>query len=367
MIFSFLLISLSVLYSAFLMWCMYHWKKLKPIPFAASKVTVAVIVPVRNEEKNIINLLTAISKQRYDLFEILLVDDHSDDRTYEIAQKWIEANPGIQAKCIRSKGHSKKDAITSAVNEANAELIITTDADCRMGEDWIATIANYYSASNSKLISSPVIMDSGNSVLGKIQSAEYAGLTAIGAAAISAGIPMFCSGANLAFAKSSFKEVGGYSGSKSSSGDDTQLMRKIAKQGSGQISFLKDLNAATKTDTSENHLHFFEQRRRWAAKIPFTLSPFTVSIAFLAWTLHFVLLFQLALSLISHDFEFLLISWLLKLSAELILLYSAMNFMKQKFPFILIIIVQPFYAFYIVIVGAIAPLTRFSWKGRVTR
>ena len=332
-------------------------------------VSVAVIVPLRNEEWNVEGLLNSISKQRYPHFEIILVDDHSDDATIDIADRWMSVHPEIKLKCISSIGNSKKDAITHAIDQTEAVLIITTDADCRMGKDWVQTVVNHFVYNNSYLISSPVIMRSGYSVLEKIQSAEYAGLSAIGAAAISAHSPMFCSGANLAFPKEIFIEVGGYSGSKSSSGDDTQLMRKISSKWPDKISFLKNFDAAIETHSSvaERSRSIFEQRRRWASKIPFTLSPFTISIAALAWIIHFVLLLQLIMSVANENYSIILISWLIKIFGELLLLKSAIKFQKQKFPFMLVIIVQPLYALYVVVIGAVAPFTKFTWKGRATK
>jgi len=368
MIISILTVIFCVLYTVFLLWCHSYWREQEEFgDIYKFNVPVTVVVPMRNEEDNVEGLLESLCGQTYSNFDVILVDDHSDDDTISNAQKWIDSNARLKVTCLSSTGNSKKEAITQAIDNTFAQLIITTDADCRMHEEWIAILVAQYMRRASYLISAPVIMKSGESDLGKIQAAEYAGLTAIGAAAIKAGKPMFCSGANLAFSRSSFLAVGGYGGSRSKSGDDTQLMRKISERWPHKISFLKDYRATVETATSSDHLHLFQQRRRWASKIPFTLSPFTVSIALLAWIFHLLLLIQLYNVLNGSGLIVLLIAVVIKLRAEIVLVSDAMRFMKQKFPLGLIIAVQPFYALYIVLIGAIAPLTKFRWKGRVSR
>jgi cellulose synthase/poly-beta-1,6-N-acetylglucosamine synthase-like glycosyltransferase len=359
------MIVFTLMYAAFLFWCRYHWNKIQPGAERKNvNISIAVVVPMRNESANILSLLRSLSKQKYSNFEVILCDDHSTDETYAIVQNWINENKSVKAKCIRSDFHSKKMALTQCIESANADLIVTTDADCIMHENWLNSIVDQYVNKGSVMIAGPVLIHPGENMFQKIQSLEYAGLVAMSAASIHAHMPMFCSGANLAFEKKAFLEVGGYTDSKSISGDDTQLMRKINDQYPGKISFLKDERAVVTTQPAEMQSDFFDQRKRWASKIPATLSSFTILIALVAWLTHVFLLLQLFSSVLNNSYELFAIFFLIKVFAEILLLQSTSEFFELKIPFVLIILIQPLYALYISVVGAIAPFAKFRWKNR---
>src|SRR4051812_9538088 len=94
------------LYALFLLWCLVHWKNIPVLNSQpANKLKVAVIVPVRNEEANIIHLLQSLAAQNYSPFEIIIADDHSADRTVALTEDWIHEH-GVNARCISGSGHS---------------------------------------------------------------------------------------------------------------------------------------------------------------------------------------------------------------------------------------------------------------------
>src|SRR4051794_17411052 len=109
---------LCLLYAIFLFWCLYHWNKLPSNTYLenSKEIKVAVIVPVRNESKNIHDLIDSIASQKYSNFEIIIADDHSTDDTIALTNKWIADHDGVKVKCISSLGESKKAAISHAVN-----------------------------------------------------------------------------------------------------------------------------------------------------------------------------------------------------------------------------------------------------------
>ena len=89
---------------------------------------VSVIVPARNEEASLAGCLESLVAQAGVEFEILIVDDHSTDRTREIAKsfsgvKVIEADP------LPNGWTGKNNAVTSGVRAAHGEWLLFTDAD----------------------------------------------------------------------------------------------------------------------------------------------------------------------------------------------------------------------------------------------
>ena len=91
------------------------------------KTKVSVIIAVRNEAGNIYPLLESLVKQTYDpnLFDIVIVDDHSEDETVNIINKYIH-NDIISITLIKADKKGKKSALLQGINYSNSELIIGT-------------------------------------------------------------------------------------------------------------------------------------------------------------------------------------------------------------------------------------------------
>jgi 4,4'-diaponeurosporenoate glycosyltransferase len=73
-----------VLYFLLLVVLMIGWKRSRELSAAgngAKEPLISVVIPVRNEEETIGNLLTTLSAQEYRNFEIIIVNDDSQDET----------------------------------------------------------------------------------------------------------------------------------------------------------------------------------------------------------------------------------------------------------------------------------------------
>ncbi len=369
MIFNIISICLVLVYVFFLFWCLYNWLKIENKSLnklGTENIKVAVIIPARNEAKNLSMLLQSLKLQDYpaENFQIIISDDHSTDNTIELAALFFKNNNMNNGICLISPRKSKKEAITYAIRNTDAELIITTDADTFMGKEWISSMVHEYVTARAYLICGPVKLIGGENYLEKLQSTEFTGLSGIGASTIFAGSPMFCNGANLAFSKKIFDEVNGYEKSLSFSGDDTQLMLKIQNMYPSKISFLKDSRAIVHTKVIAQKSELLQQRQRWASKIPMTLSLFTILISVLVWFVHVVLLIQLFLSILHFNFLFLFLLFMMIVSSEIVFIRIVGNFFNQKNHSWLIVLAQPVYCFYIVYIGLVAPFGTYHWKGR---
>ena len=95
-----------------------------------SKLFISVVIPVRNEGHNIKYLLTDLEKQDHADFEVIVVDDHSEDNTAHLVREVIIRDPRF--RIIHNAGEGKKTALTSGIESAKGTIIITTDADCRV-------------------------------------------------------------------------------------------------------------------------------------------------------------------------------------------------------------------------------------------
>jgi cellulose synthase/poly-beta-1,6-N-acetylglucosamine synthase-like glycosyltransferase len=365
---------LSVAYAVFLVWCISGWISLPEIKSSRNTQQlpfVSVIIPARNESENIHDCLSDFLRQDYPgLFEVIVADDHSTDHTSDIVNKFIKDHPSLNIKHIVMKSGSglktyKKQAITDAIGISSGEFIMTTDADCRRGNKWVSAIVNYYVSRKPEMISAPVTFENEKGWQEKIQSLEFLGLIGIGAAAISNNHPLLCNGASLAFSKKVFEEEGGYNSDKNyASGDDTQLMRKIALRGKGRVHFIKSEDAVVSTMPQHSIARLLNQRKRWASKIPVQMSGLTVTVAVIAYLLHAGLLLSAVSVCFSGSVWDLLIPLVIKMIPEFILLFIVSRFFRKSNLLYLFLPSQIIYPVYITIVGIISLSGTYSWKGR---
>jgi len=369
------LIVLSILYFLFLAWCWTGWMRLKTHSSTEikSQTFVTIIIPARNEEAAIEHCLDDLIKQHYPaaLFEIIVVNDSSTDNTAEVVASFIRKHQTMFAiRLVEINEHAgtlyKKQAITNAVHAANGKLIITTDADCSRNATWLSSIVSYYELHHPDMLCAPVVLDCNNTFFQKIQSLEFCGLISIAAGSIAMQHPILCNGANLAFTKEIFLRVNGFEAAdNTASGDDTQLMQKIAAISPAGIHFLKSKDAIVHTQAAGSLHELFHQRKRWASKIPVNMSRLTVIIAAIAYLLHISLLVTLFLIITTGlPASYFILPFAIKLCGELLLLGSATRFMNKQKMLWLLLPAELFYLFYIVIIGTLSPFGAYSWKGR---
>jgi cellulose synthase/poly-beta-1,6-N-acetylglucosamine synthase-like glycosyltransferase len=330
------------------------------------KVKVSVIVIARNEAANIAACLKSIAAQTYpkELVEILLADDQSGDSTVEIA-----SNLGIeQLKILTNKSLTgKKQLLSYAISVSEAELIICTDADCQVPQGWINQLIGLYVEHDAKFIAAPVQFSYNKTLFQKFQALDFLGMMAITGAGIKGAYLYMCNGANLAYPKAVFQEVGGFEGiDKKASGDDMLLMQKIALKYPNQIYFLKNREAVVITKPANSLREFWQQRLRWSSKT----GDYPQKLATVQLALVWLFMFSLALTFIFAFFEpylflILFISFLIKIIADFVLLNSASAYFNKKNLLRIFLAAVFLHCAYVLIIGFMAIFKRkYNWKGR---
>ena len=126
------------------------------------KTAITVLIPARNEAENIVACIQSISQQNYPkaLLQIIVIDDHSSDNTVELVNQFNHNHVQVLSLADfveESQTKSfKKRAIEIGVAHATGELILGTDADCILPNQWLAFFASYYQKNNSAFIAAPV-------------------------------------------------------------------------------------------------------------------------------------------------------------------------------------------------------------------
>lgn len=332
-----------------------------------SRVFVSIILPVRNEEKNIEPVLSDLLAQEYPphLFEIITADDGSEDATAEKIHKLQAVHSNLKYLHVKNPT-GKKNAVAEAVRQSAGDLIITTDADCRIGKKWLSAIASYYEEKRPAMIIGPVIFHREKSVFHKMQSLEFLSLASVTAASALSGNPLLCSGANLCYTKQAFLHAGGFSGNENiPSGDDMFLLMKFKKLFPGKIRFLKSREAIVYTLPQNSFGNFIEQRKRWTSKNHKHQDVFTslVSWLVLLFNAAIVVLFLPAIQIKSFT-ALLALALLSKITIDFLFLFLTASWFNKKKLLWLYFPVQVLNLFYIPFIAIAGLLGHYNWKGR---
>jgi cellulose synthase/poly-beta-1,6-N-acetylglucosamine synthase-like glycosyltransferase len=350
------------------------WRRLKSfIPAGQVKaLQVSIIVAARNEETQISKTVEDLLAQDYDpaLMEIIFIDDHSTDATGKIIQSYED--PRIRLITLNEPetiNSYKKKAIQTAIAAATGKLIITTDADCRMGVNWLKTIVAYYQEGGYKMISSPVAYNEETSFFERAQSLEFLYLIGMGASTIGNNSPSTCNGANLAYEREAFYEVGGFTGIDDlASGDDELLLHKIAARYKNKIGFLKNREAIVYTQAKPSLDAFIQQRKRWASKSTRYKNKLIIALGVLVWLFNLSIVVNIVLGLFNK--EYLAVAGtqlLIKLAIELLFLVDVTRFAKRSALLVLLPALNLMHIVYIIYIGIAGNSGKYNWKGRMVK
>jgi len=120
--------------------------RFRPPDIPQKNAPVSVIICARNEEENLRNFLPAVLEQDYPDFEVVVVNDCSEDDSYNILGEYLKKFPNLKvSNIIRDPKftHNKKFAQFIGIKAAKNELLLFTDADCKPeSEKWIAGMAS---------------------------------------------------------------------------------------------------------------------------------------------------------------------------------------------------------------------------------
>lgn len=331
------------------------------------KTKVSIIIAARNEEYNIVNCLKSIESNNYlkSLFEVILVDDSSSDNTAEKARSIKNDNLRILTS---NKNIGKKAAITLGIEKAKGELIIVTDADSTVPPKWIETIVSYYEKSGARVIAGTIQYYIDKSLIQRFQYMDSINNMAVTANGINRKAYYMANGANLAYEKSLFNELGGFSNEDEiASGDDMYMIQSAAKLDPNSVRFLKSKDAIVYTQAESSISDLMNQRKRWATKTKNYTDKRVIKIQGFVFFFILLLLTNLVFTFWGSGLSLFtaLFALFIKLSIDYLYLSKLQKYFKSKdalksfFPASILFLV------YILIAGwwALVP-SEYNWKGR---
>ena len=207
-------------------------------------------------------------------------------------------------------------------------------------------------------------------ILEKLQALEIMGLGVLGGGAMAGNFPHMCNGANLAFRREAFIEVGGYEGiDHIASGDDELLLQKIRKYTSYQVAFCACKSAIVTTPALTTWAELRAQRIRWVSKARYYLDARVNVLQLLSylafWGIPIIGILAITNPLAQSCFFTLL---LLKFSADFLLMKVAAQFFGEQKLLWLLPLLEVIYTAYVLWIGIAGnTVSTYTWKGRTVK
>ena len=345
-----------------------RWKEEASIPVAPSRdLKLALLIPYRNESRYLPELLSHLEKVIPDAMEILFINDRSEDDSRALLLAFLQEKNLPHWKLLENSGIGKKAALTTGIFSTEADIILTTDADCTLPDHWPQLISKAFHHDHVQLVAGPVITESGKGFFAQFQQIEWASILLMTQYLFSLGTPLMCSGANMAYRKSAFVAVGGYEGNMDHlSGDDVFLLMKVTQMfGPTSFQFTYKKEILVKTKPISNISSFLQQRVRWASKWRLHPSGMHYISVLLSYGMALIQLASFLLLFGSWESRIIfMLFWLTKIIMERESLGKVLTDYKihpNRSSFIITSFLHPIY---LIVVGLLATFGKFTWKGR---
>lgn len=224
---------------------------------------ITILVPGKNEGKKIYRLVKSLAEQTYKNFEIIIVDDGSDDYTQLICSD-LERYGHIQLYLRCSVRGGKASAANYGAYHAKGKYIVHLDADSSLDRDAIEKVLMpFYLDSNVKAVGGTLkVRNYKESICASMQALEYLKTIMVGRRVTdNLGILHIISGAFGAFEVETLKKIGYWDIGPGLDGDITQKIRKAG----WKVAHASD--AICLTDVPSEWKALFKQRLRWSKSL----------------------------------------------------------------------------------------------------
>lgn len=350
--------------------------KTNVLPSETPKTCFTIVIPFRNEAEHLPALLASILKLNYpkSFFEVILVDDHSDDTSQALIKQFLESEEVSTSHIkvittVRRTKSPKKDAITLAISQASNEWIVTTDADSVLPIFWLDSFDAYIQNQHPKMIVAPLTYHNTKGFLENFQLLDVLSLQGATIGGFGLQKPFLCNGANLAYTQQLFHSVNGFEGNSDvASGDDVFLLEKATTHFPEHVHYLKNRSVVVTTSALSSVSELIHQRVRWAAKATAYNTRFGKIAGSIVFAQNALLIVGLCLILIGEfKLEVLVTIFLVKACMDGLLIYKAAAFFDQKKQLKYYAVATFCYPFFSVYVVVLALFRGYKWKERAYR
>ena len=322
----------------------------------------SVIISARNEQDNILDCLESLKNQTYpsDKLEVVIINDHSNDSTEILVKEYVDHTENFYLFNAPEEVKGKRQAVIYGIKKAKGDFIFQTDADCRVGENWLSELASSLSENNS-ISGGFTLIEKPDSIVEKIQALDWIFIQALGSAISRIRKPYSIFGNNMALKRTDYLESGGYEKIKSEILIDYQLVQLMMKNKSCKGKLIFNMDSVVYTKPVKGFKEYLKQRKRWGK------GTFNINIG--GKLILLLSLFSSVLILVSpllvKGFLWLFI---LKVAGDLLVLFNPLRVFKKLDLLFYFIFYEIFHILNTVFLGIVLPFSKkVEWKGRNIR
>lgn len=239
-------------------------RKQRKTPVSDAKPPVSVIICAKNEEENLRNFLPLVLEQDYPDYEVIIVNDGSQDDTIALINNFQQKYSNLYITSLSTETRiisHKKLAITVGAKAAKHEILLFTDADCRpWTKYWIETMVRNFTPDTEFVIGYGGYYRT-NGFTGKITAYDTLTIAMQYMGFASIFKPYMGVGRNIAYRKSTFFKQKGFAGFlHMASGDDDLLVNAFGTKANTRIE--TTLPGKTMSLPKNNMVDWYYQKSR---------------------------------------------------------------------------------------------------------
>jgi 1,2-diacylglycerol 3-beta-glucosyltransferase len=239
--------------------------------------SVSIIVPVRDEEEHLSDLLDSLTEIDYphEQLEIIIVNDQSSDRTREIALSYqnrfscryhvfdVQDEPDGKLKL-------KTRPLAQGLDRAQGEIVLMTDADCVVPPDWVSGMVSYFSSGIGMVCGTtiPLRTTQTTPLLTQFETIDWLFLLGSAGGLSGKGQTQALIGNNYSVRMETYKALGTFRALAYSDLDDIALLRAVERSVQWRAVFPADPRVIVYTKPIPSLLELVRQRRRWMKGLP---------------------------------------------------------------------------------------------------
>ncbi|MDZ7725014.1 MAG: glycosyltransferase [candidate division KSB1 bacterium] len=329
--------------------------------------SVSVIVACKNEAKTLQTSLNSLTKLDYpsDKLEIIMVDDGSQDNSFDIIQAFVCKNNKIS--CLRldpleKTKSGKAGAIMKGIEKSSGEFIFITDADCSVPPTWIKGLLSAFDAQTG-IAGGFTLAPPRLAVFQKMQNIDLLYLLSVASSTSALDKPTSWVGNNIAVRREAYDSIGGYAALDDSLVEDFALIAALDKQTRWKSCFCPSPQTAVQSRPPQTLRDWYNQRKRWACGIP-QMRPLGLMIMILSFLAHLGVL----VSVFKSPFSLFLLCIFIMICIDYALIYKTSRYLQYSFNLIHFV----FFQFYYFAYSSLLPFFLFFdrtvvWKGLTYR
>jgi cellulose synthase/poly-beta-1,6-N-acetylglucosamine synthase-like glycosyltransferase len=340
----------------------FQWKKERTYLQKENNLKLAeitVLIPFRNEEKRIADLLESILKSNSLPSKFVFIDDHSSDKSVANIRATMKDCP-FEILTVPEGEFGKKKALRIGIQVVETSYFLTLDADVAFAENYFE---QFEKLTPADLYILPAVL------ISKRWFEHFFEVDLLLVNALNTGLsglkrPIIASGANLLVRKSAFEQFDCYeTHAHISSGDDIYLLRDF-RNANAEVRVCTIPTFQVTTETPQSFSEFINQRLRWVAKTGKVRDHLSTFLALVQFFLTIGFFSCLIYFLINSKFELALITFAFKVLVEMLFFLPFFYRFKRMKAWFLLPIYQLLFPFYNLLILILIPFFKPIWKGR---